>query len=54
MKSVELHENDLYPRKLKVSAEKAAHINYTISFSTTGKKKRFMDAIRTHRNKLDP
>lgn len=48
--NIELHENDAYPRKMKIIADNANHVNYTISFATTRKKRQFMDAIRTQRN----
>lgn len=46
--NIELHENDAYPRKMKIIAEdtNATHVNYTVTFATTRKKKQFMDAIR--------
>lgn len=51
IKAVELQENDMYPRKLRILAENAAHVNFTISFTATRKKKQFMDVIRTQRSK---
>lgn len=48
--NIELHEHDAYPRKMRIIAENASHVNYTVTFSATRKKKQFMDAIRTQRN----
>lgn len=48
--NIELHEHDAYPRKLKIIANNASHVNYTITFGATRKKKQFMDAIRTQLN----
>lgn len=48
--NIELHENDAYPKKMKIIADNADHINYTVTFATTRKKKQFMDAIRKQRN----
>lgn len=35
---------------MKIIADNANHVNYTISFATIRKKKQFMDAILTQRN----
>lgn len=48
--NIEIHENDAYPRKMKIIAENARHVNYTVTFATTRKKNQFMDAIRKQRN----
>lgn len=48
--NIELHENDAYPRKMKIIADNASHVNYTVTFAATRKKKQFMDAIRKQRN----
>lgn len=50
MTRIELHENDAYPHKIRISTENLAYVNYTISFSAIRKKKQFMEAIRAQRN----
>ncbi|XP_031634819.1 uncharacterized protein LOC116348094 isoform X2 [Contarinia nasturtii] len=47
--NIELHENDIYPRKMRIITGNSTHINYTVTFST----KQFMDAILTQRNSSD-
>lgn len=50
MTRIELHENDAYPRKIRISTENLTYVNHTISFTATRKKKQFMEAIRAQKN----
>lgn len=53
LNGIETHENDLYPKKLKISAQYTTSFgsqSYTTSFSTTRKKKQFIEMLRAQIN----
>lgn len=47
-----LMENELYPRRLKISANYAKHISFVMHFATTRKKKQLIEVIR-NQQRLD-
>lgn len=49
LNGIETHENDLYPKKLRITAQ-YSNQSYTTSFSTTRKKKQFIEMLRNQIN----